>query len=357
VLLELAAFLKERGHASQVGVIISRSGGPSSLADEARRQGLEVFFFTSEGRLDARTPARIRAHVRQHGVQVVHAHGYKADILLFLAGLGRSVKVISTCHNWLSNTPKLMAFEFLDKLALHHFDQVVAVSPALDQELAAAGLPVHRRSLIPNGLATEAPPDSQERDEVRAQLGAGEQDLLLITIGRLDPFKAHHVLIDAFSRVRSRAACGVRLAIVGEGERLDALRQQAGELGLDRCVIFTGYRQNIHELLRAGDLFVLSSIKEGLPMVLLEAMGHGLPVVSTAVGAIPALLDHGRCGWLSPAGDAAALAEVIIEALDQPAQQQQKGERARRKFLREHSRQAMGEKYLALYGEILAERR
>ena len=124
------------------------------------------------------------------------------------------------------------------------------------------------------------------------------------------------------------------------------------ELAVEQQVIFAGYRSDIADLLAASDIFLLSSIKGGLPMVLLEAMASGLPVISTNVGAIPTVVTDGQEGSLVPPSDPAALSDAIIGLWHSPAQRKTMGDNAREKFRRQYSREAMGEKYLQLYQKL-----
>jgi len=353
VVLELCAHLHRRGHEVQLGVFVNRGQQEVALAVEADRLGIPVKRFPCQGRLDPRAMESIRRHVAAQGVEVAHSHGYKADIYLGMASLPRCAVRVSTCHNWLTDSLKLMVFELLNKLVLQRFQQVVAVSPRLDEELARAGIPRRRRTLIHNGLAVETP----RRDPlaVRRELGVAPDDLLLVAIGRLDPWKAHHLLLKAVA-LQGEDPPPVRLLLVGDGDLLQDLERQAEDAGLGGRVIFAGYRRDIPELLAASDLFVISSIKEGLPMVLLEAMGAGVPVVSTSVGAIPDALKQGDLGVLVQPGDAVDLAAGIADMLADPQRRQDLAARARAEYAERYSREAMGRRYEALYGRLLEER-
>lgn len=158
VLLELARHLGEVGWRAHVGVFENRAdpAGAGPLIEEARRHGLQVARFPCAGAFDASALAAIRLHVQQHRLDLVHSHNYKADIYAFLSRC--PARLVATCHNWLTDSPRLMLYELLDKLVLHRFDRVVSVSSALERELAAAG--IARRTLIDNGLSVELPPPS-----------------------------------------------------------------------------------------------------------------------------------------------------------------------------------------------------
>lgn len=174
---------------------------------------------------------------------------------------------------------------------------------------------------------------------------------MLIAIGRLDPWKDHALLLDALARPEIPAAA--RLLVVGDGELRGELEARAVSLGLGQRVVFTGYRRDIGALLQASDLFVVSSHKEGLPMVLLEAMAASVPVVSTAVGGIPGAVRDGQEALLVPAGDAGALAAAVARVLGDAECARRLAAGALARFEARYSRRAMGERYLSLYREIL----
>lgn len=351
VLLELACHLREQGWASHVGALLNR-GSRVAVVDEARRRGLRTVLFPCQSGFDTRTMRTIRAYVEDHAIQVAHSHNYKSNIFLFLAGAGQKAALVSTCHNWLTDSLKLMFYELLDKLTLHQFDHVVGVSPQLDQELAAAGLPAERRSTIDNGLALEGALPPGGRDRLRRSLGVPADHAMLLTIGRLDPWKGYDLLLDALAKLTARA----HLVLVGEGDLRPALEQQAHALGVAQRVTFTGYRKDVVDLLLASDLYVLSSRKEGLPMVLLEAMAARLPVVATRVGAVPRALADGEAGLLIPPEDPTALAAALEHALSTPELRRTLAERAHRIHEARFSRQAMGGRYIELYQRLIRQR-
>jgi glycosyltransferase involved in cell wall biosynthesis len=351
VLLELACHLHEQGWASHVGALLNR-GTRVAIVDEARRRGLKTVLFPCRSGFDTRTMRAIRAYVDHHAIQVAHSHNYKSNIFLFLSGARHRAALVSTCHNWLTDSPKLMVYELLDKLTLHQFNHVVGVSPQLDQELAAAGLPAERRSTIDNGLALEGTLPPGGRDRLRRSLGIPPDRAMLLTIGRLERWKGYDLLLEALARV----AVPAHLVLVGEGDLRGALEQQAHALGVAERVTFTGYRKDVVDLLLASDLYVLSSRKEGLPMVLLEAMAAHLPVVATRVGAVPRTLADGEAGLLVPPGDPAALAVALEHALGSPELRRQLAERALRIHEACFSRQAMGGRYVELYQRLIRQR-
>ncbi len=202
--------------------------------------------------------------------------------------------------------------------------------------------------MIANGLAARPAGDADNRARVRQEFGLHADAKLLVRIGRLDYYKGNQILLPAL------AACDTdaHLLLVGDGPERHALETQARELGLNGRVICTGYRDDVGELLGAADLFVISSLQEGLPMVLLEAMAARVPVISTNVGAIHTVIRPDSNGWLVAPGEVAPLGDALRQALREPETAQAYAAQAHADYLARYSRETMGRQYLALYEHL-----
>lgn len=230
-------------------------------------------------------------------------------------------------------------------------DAFVCISPAIAEELRAAGVPAARLWPIANGVDLERlrPVDAGRRAALRRELGLPAGPLALYA-GRLVPEKGLDVLLAAWPAVL-REVRGAHLALVGAGEQREALEAQAAGLGLAGRVSFVGGRDEVAPLLQAADLFVLPSYAEGLPVALLEAMACGLPAVATAVDGTADVLEDGVTGRLVPPGDAAALAAGLVEGLTSPVAPAW-GERGRDHVARRYSLEQVVGRYLDLYRAV-----
>jgi glycosyltransferase involved in cell wall biosynthesis len=177
-----------------------------------------------------------------------------------------------------------------------------------------------------------------------------------VQVARLDYLKDHATAVRTIGRVARRQP-RVRLMLVGEGPEGTAIRAQVEQQGLGEHVRFLGLRKDIPHLLQAADLFLLTSVSEGIPLTVIEAMAAGLPVVSTQVGGTAEVIVEGETGLLAPAGDDAALAERVLELAADPALGQRLGERGRERARALFSEGRMSERYLQLYEEMLPGRR
>ena len=354
VQIELSCYLRENGVDVGVGALEHAGAGQPAVLREASAQGLPTVAFPCSGALDPRLPLRLGHFMRAQHIDLLHTHNYKVDIYGYLATLGARTIPLATCHNWLTQGLKLRVFEALDKRVLLRFPHAVAVSEAISTELRRVGMPAHRCSRIDNGMKVDLLGGAAERRTARRTLGLADKDFVVATVGRMDRFKAHHLQLRMMARLR-KEGIKVKLLLVGEGELERDLRGLCRELRLMDQVTFTGYLKDVRPALAAADLFLLSSISEGLPMVLLEAMGAGLPVISTSVGGIPEVLQDGRAGVLVPPRDPHALATALGRLVRTPKERATLGRAARRRYESNYSREIMGRRYLDLYRRLMAD--
>jgi glycosyltransferase involved in cell wall biosynthesis len=350
-LLELATFLRDQGWDSRI--IAMEGAGAEELQRRAAEQGIACEAYATGGRLGL--PAmlrRIKATLSGLSRAVVHSHGYKPDILLAALGVPRRLACLATCHSWYSATAKLAMLERLDKRAVRRFDHVVAVSGEIRRTLLASGMPETKLCTIDNGINVPSV-DAQQISRIRAEWNLAPGEKVVVQVGRLAKSKRNELLLKAVAGLPPDM--GVRIVLVGDGEERAALADHARRLGLDRRVIFTGYRRDAAAILAAADVMAITSDQEGLPIVLLESMAVGCPIIATPVGSIPEILTQDNA-WMVPVGDVAAIVGALKESLTAPTIAHAKARQARSVFLARHSREAMGRRYLDLYENAWRER-
>jgi glycosyltransferase involved in cell wall biosynthesis len=215
-----------------------------------------------------------------------------------------------------------------------------------------AGVPSPRLSVIPNaariGAFAGADPESRRQLESFCDEGA---EYVVVGAGRLSPEKGVPVLVTAAAEVL-RELPGSRFIVFGEGTQRPAIERMIATNGLRGRFVLPGFRTDLDCLLPSADLFVLPSLTEGMPNVVLEASAAGVPVVATAVGGTPEVIAHGRTGYLVPKGDADRLAQAIIELLkDEPRRLQLA--QAGREFVRTHfTFEAQAAAYCSLFERL-----
>jgi glycosyltransferase involved in cell wall biosynthesis len=254
--------------------------------------------------------SRLDALFRQYRPAVVHTHLLALNYAYPLMIRYRTPARVYTVHNLAEKDIGLRTAPMVRALAFRY--RIGGVVPvAIAEEVRVSIQKVYGYTnppLIPNGIPTdEYAPDPDKRVQWRQAHGIEPHATVLVHIGRFAPPKNHALLVEAFAQVRADAP--LYLLLVGGGELENAVREQVAGLGLQERVRFLGVRADVADILRASDVFVLSSRWEGNPMSVMEAMAAGLPVVSTAVGGVPELVQEGATGLLVPPEDAGALAQ------------------------------------------------
>lgn len=310
VVLDLASGQRSRGHSVHVAAVVGAGEAEHPFVRSAAETGAEVHVLEVPARRYDREVEAVSRLVGRTGPDVVHTHGYRADVVSSRGARAHGVATVSTVHGFTRNGQKNRTYEWLQKRSYRRFDAVVAVSRPQVGELVAAGAPAARVHCIPNGwMGAGTAPD---RGVARRRLDLPPDAFVIGWVGRIEPEKGPDVLVDACGRFLSEARDCV-VVVVGDGRLRPDLerRTAAAEPGAVRWV---GAVEDARALFGAFDLFVLSSRTEGTPMVLLEAMAAGVPVVATRVGGVPDVVTE-REAWLVPSGDAVALAVAMRDAV------------------------------------------
>lgn len=307
----LARGLVEAGHEVHAHVIVDSDPLPE-VVDHLRAAGVGVHPSYVPGRRYGRERAETLRLIRTLAVDVVHCHGYRADVVDAGAARAEGVATVSTVHGFTGGGWKNAVYEWLQFRALRRMDRVIAVSAPLVTLLRGRGIASDRIVLLPNAYEPPDPPLS--RAEARRTLGLDPEATVVGWIGRMSHEKGVDVFVDA--AVRSDDADWCWLAI-GDGPDRSAALAASAPLG--RRAVLPGLVPNAGRSIRACDVLVLSSRTEGTPIVALEAMAAGVPVVATAVGGVPDLLDSGAGVLVEPENPAALLEAIraVVESSDE----------------------------------------
>jgi glycosyltransferase involved in cell wall biosynthesis len=257
---------------------------------------------------------RVVGYSRRKNITVLHAHDLKSDVVGWIAGKIARIPAITTGHGFTGESRKARIYDAFDARLLSRMDLVFVVSEAMRRQFESRGIPTEKLRTVRNGVVLDAFPFGYRSGTIRREAEIGPDDFIVGHVGRLSLEKGQRALVRAFGTVLERVP-SARLLLVGEGPDDAILRETVSRLGLTGRVRLLGHRPDIKEIFGDLDLLVLSSSTEGLPNVVLEAMAMGVPVVATAVGGTPELVLDGRTGTLVPAGDDAALARGVVEAL------------------------------------------
>ena len=309
----LAGAQYRRFRSSSVVALLDPSGPEPWLVTSLRHADVPTACVRAPRRGYIEEIRQIGSAVRYQRADILHCHGYRADVLGLAAARLSKVPIVSTAHGFTGGNAKNRFYERLDTLSLRRAQAVITVSRALEKQLLGSGVPRSRLWHIPNACPAV---ETKSREEARAVLGVTSTATVVGWIGRLSAEKGADVFLRA---MKCLVPPGVQAIMIGDGPERAPTMQLASDLGLGSSLCFVGSVPNASTLMKAFDVVVISSHTEGLPLVLLEAMGAGVPVVATAVGEIPKVLDRGRLGILAPPGEPERLADAVREVLRDPS--------------------------------------
>jgi glycosyltransferase involved in cell wall biosynthesis len=284
---------------------------------------------------------------------ILHCHRHAASIFGVLAGITEKIRVISHVHG-LHRTRSLKR-RITNRFILRHIDKIITVSDSVRHDVIETNWDIDTSKVV----TVKNCIDLKMIDEIKiskmdARLKLGISDGVVFgTVGRLVPTKGQAYLIEAFSRVQKKIPDS-RLMIVGNGPLFKKLTKQAEELNISSTVLFTGFREDVLEIIRGVDVFVLPSLAEGLSIALLEAMASRLPIIASNVGGIPEVFGNSHCGRLVPPKDVTALSAAMIE-IDMLDDNDKKdlGENGRKKIEEEFTVAVMVTKIQEVYESVL----
>lgn len=346
VALDLAIGQKARGHTVSVLSLAPEPDG--AMADEFRDHGIAVGRVVKRDGVDASLVPRLALALRDFAADVVHTHNPLPLIYGAPAARLTGAAAIHTKHGV---NPGSRGHRILRRAAARLTHAFVAVSDTTEQQAREQhDAPTSKLHMIANGIRLDRyRPDADARAATRAELDLPEDAWVVGTVGRLDEYKNQSLLVRAMAPLLSDR---VRLVIVGDGPARKQVEDEIALLAHPEFVVLTGRRMDVPRIVPAFDVFALSSKTEGLPLVVPEAMAAGLPIVATAVGGLPSVIDEGVTGMLVPLedGDAEQTLRHALKTLEQDRSLAARlGAKARETALARYSSDRMVDAYLDLY--------
>jgi len=342
-----------------------QTGPEGSLIEEVRTRGVPL---TIEPTLvreisplkDIRALLALYRHIRQRRYTVVHTHSSKAGILGRWAAYVAGVPiVVHTVHGWGHHDRQRplvrRLYVLLEQVTQPITDKLIVVSPRNIEKGLSDGIATPSKYVtIRSGIELDRfRHPSRPPETVRTELGIPLGAPVVGTVTRLSPQKAPLDFIEAAARVVDRRP-DVHVVIVGDGPLRTDVEARLSGLGLTECIHLTGLRRDVPELMHSFDVFALSSLWEGLPRVLPQAMAAGLPIVATAVDGNAEVVTDGVNGFLTPPGDPGAMADAILRLLEDRVLSTQMGDAGRAR-VGEFGARRMVSDIATLYESLLAE--
>ncbi|MDQ3812563.1 MAG: glycosyltransferase family 4 protein [Armatimonadota bacterium] len=293
---------------------LDANDAPNEFVAAAREQGIDVNVIPERFRFDTRVIGDLYKVVDRYAPDIIETHNVKSHFLMRLSGLGRQYPWVAFHHGYTMTDAKMRLYNQLDRWSLRAPARVITVSEAFARDLTRAGVPADRISALHNAIHTDGSHAVGEEDvcALRMRLGIKSGESVILAVGRLSREKAHVDLVAALNHVRRwQPEMNAKLVIVGEGPERRVIEQMVTALGLSERVTLVGQVKEVGAYYALADVLVLPSLSEGSPLVLLEAMAAGLPIVATAVGGVPEMVAHNESALLVGARDPQALAQAI----------------------------------------------
>jgi L-malate glycosyltransferase len=338
-------------------VVVACLDGEGPLAERLRALGMTVVDLARRpGAIDFACVRRLRSLVAAEKIELVHAHQTTPFFYALLArGLFRSrPRILFTEHGRFFPDRGSRKRALLQRLLLGRNDLVVAVGESVKQAVVKyEGVPANRVHVVYNGIPVTAHDGIDlDRAAVRKELGVPEQAFVVIQVARLDETKNHRMALEAF-RLFAAGYPPALLILVGDGPERERLERAAAEFHLNAKVKFLGSRSDVRRLLSAADVAILTSLSEGIPLSLIEAMAGGLPIVATSVGGVPEVVEHGETGLLVPSENPSALSEALRSLANDSELRTRLGDAGRRRAHEKFDEERMFAEYAELLGARL----
>lgn len=325
------------------------------LAREAKGAGIITEVFAMRGKFDFRQIPGIASYLKREQIDIVHTHGVRANLIGRLAArIAGTPQVVTTIHSVLAldYTQRIDRWinQFCERATRRLTERFVAVSRGLAGELTAAGLPAEKITVIYNGLDLSQFKQGAG-DKIRAEFGLESGQPVIGVVARLHPVKGHEIFLEAV-KIISGEFPAARFFVIGCGTHRPVLENLTARLMLQDRVVFTGFRQDVADVMAALDMLVVPSLSEGFGLTAVEAMAMGKPVLATRVGGLPEIINDGENGFLVPPGDPGALAERLLFLLMQPKEAARLARAGRNTVEEKFSAELMAAKTAQLYQEL-----
>ncbi len=341
------------------------------LVERARKNDCPLFTIEDHGFRDWRTVWRVLQLCREQKIDILQCHDYKANAIGLVVRLFWKCHLATMLHGWTNMLGRAPIYERIDRNCVPWYEAVVCVSDDLVERCHKIGVPERRIHLVYNGIDTveaiRTVSTSEAKLQLLRQLGMESEPqarkilepnaLLIGSVARLSEEKRFPQLVAIFSKVARSIDRPLHLWIAGEGPDRPAIEAAIQEANLGGSIRLLGLLSPNHLFYQALDLFVLNSIREGLPNVILEAMAYGAPVAATSVNGIPALVQDKQTGWLVDAEDPRAMQDAILEAIQEPSTAARFSIAGRQHIEQKFSFQKRMERMASIYRQLLAKDR
>ncbi|MDH4099356.1 MAG: glycosyltransferase [Nitrospirota bacterium] len=326
-------------------------GRSSEIIEKARELKIPTREILAQGAFNPRTITELASMLKDEKIDILCVHGFKSNVVGRLASWMAGIPMIAISRGWTWETPRVRFYEKLDRAFLKFADHIVAVSEGQQKKILDLAIPVEKVSVIHNGIDLNGARPPEKTGNLKRELGLGEADILVMSAGRLSPEKNYGGLIDVAKLVTQKKH-DVAFTVFGEGFLRGELEARVRQAGLEKKFFFPGFRKDVKSSMAEADIFVLPSFTEGLPNVVLEAYAVKKPVVATAVGGTPEVVEDGVSGFLTRPEETEKMAEHILRLAGDPDLRREMGEKGHERVRAIFGFEDQTRKYEELYTRV-----
>lgn len=279
--------------------------------------GVNFHRINEKDRLDFSSLRKISILIKQHNIDILSCHGYKADFYGYILRtlFKCHVKLLTIAHGWVTPGLKLQIYYFLDKLVLRFFDKIILVSESQRRELSGFIVPAKKIVIINNAINSESYKKVLEDYDFRKKFDLKSDDKIIGFVGRLSREKDVGTTLYAIKEVINYQK-NIKFLVVGEGPERQSLEKIAKYLGISKNIVFAGYQKDVKKIYNILDLYVSAALKEGFPNSILEAQGMGVPCIATDISGNNEIIENGLNGFLFRPKDYKTLSQRIATLLE-----------------------------------------
>jgi glycosyltransferase involved in cell wall biosynthesis len=329
-----------------------RGANSNAFTEAGHARGIPITVIPEQKRFDTGVIDGLRRLVADFSPDILQTHNVKSNFLVRVSGLWKSQPWLAFHHGYTATNKKDQLFTVLNRWSMRRASHAVTVCEPFRRHIIGIGLPPERVTVLHNTVQPFTPLTAEERRAVRARLGIGAFERMLVTVGRLSFEKGHRDLVESFAKVASRDP-RVHLVIVGDGPERSRVESEAARLGVTSKVHLTGHQSEVAAYYGAADIFVLPSHSEGSPNALLEGMAAGLPCVATSVGGVPEIAADQQTGLIVAPRDADAFAKAVERLLMDETLAARLGYAGQEHVLRKHTLPTYADELLGIYAKLL----
>jgi glycosyltransferase involved in cell wall biosynthesis len=328
-------------------ILFAEGGRSRAFAKEANGQGFDVTVLEHDTPRLGRALLESMEKLREQQADVLLCHGYKANLLGRIAARRCGIPTVAVSRGWTGESLRVRLYEQLDRWNLRWMDRVVCVSEGQAARVRHAGVREERLAVIRNAVrADRFPHPHPAQRALLERMFPRRPRRIVAAAGRLSPEKGFGVLLEAAARIDDPTIGFIHF---GNGPLRQQTADRIAALGISERFVLAGFRSDLDQFMPCFDALALPSFTEGLPNVVLEAFAAGVPVVATAVGGTPEVIEDGLSGYLVPPGKPTLMSQRIRQVLSDEAARKAMGEQGRQRVRDEFTFEAQARQYLQLF--------